>query len=110
MTKRSIQALRYLSLLQEVRGHAVQQNILLENYSAIYIPIPKVPCSTVKKICADLLVIPVPFRALSEEIHLIHFPCVRKYKIKDKYKDYFKFLFVQNPWLRLVSCYNDKIN
>lgn len=110
MAKRSIQAFRDPSSLQEVRWHVVHQNILLEDYKAIYIPIPKVACSTLKRICADLLAMPLPTHDLAEEIHLLHFPCVKKYKIKDEYNDYFKFSFVRNPWSRLVSCYNDKIN
>jgi len=28
----------------------------------------------------------------------------------NKYQGYFKFAFLRNPWARLVSCYNDKVN
>jgi hypothetical protein len=109
LVKRSLQAVRAPSSLAEVRWHVVHENILLEPYKSIYIPIPKVACSTVKKICAQLLGMEVPRQDVEETIHLLHFPCAKKYRIARDYSDYFKFAIVRNPWSRLVSCYNDKI-
>jgi chondroitin 4-sulfotransferase 11 len=109
LVKRSIQAIQNPSSVQEVRWHVVHQNILLEPYKSIYIPIPKVACSTIKRICAQLLGMQIPSDDVAETIHLLHFPSVKKYRITRDYSDYFKFAIVRNPWSRLVSCYNDKI-
>src|SRR5687768_5512904 len=57
--KRSIQG-TWDPSLRDVRWHVVHENILLEPYKSIYIPIPKVACSTVKNICAQLLGMEVP--------------------------------------------------
>lgn len=109
LSKRSLRALHPSYKFQRVKWHVVHQNILLEDFKSIYFPIPKVACSSLKKICAGLLGMAVPINDTAEEIHLLNFPYAKKYKIRKDHRDYFKFAFVRNPWSRLVSCYNDKI-
>lgn len=89
--------------------YKIHDNIVLEKYKFIYFPIPKVACSTLKKVCADLLHMEINGSDINEHIHYQHFPCIKKYKINKFYNDYFKFCFVRNPWARLVSCYLNKI-
>ena len=110
LSKRYIKSFRKEPLLQRGLQHVMHQNIVLDKYKAIYIPIPKAACSTLKSICADLLGMETPTNDVAEEIHLMDFPAAKKYKIHKKYVDYFKFAIVRNPWSRLVSCFNDKIN
>ena len=86
-------------------------NIMLHQYKAIFFPIPKVGCSSIKKICSDLLEIAPPNP--EEPLSLIHkrdYPYVKKQHIWKKYKEYFCFCFVRNPWDRIVSCYKNKIH
>ncbi len=89
--------------------YKIHDNIALEKANAIYFPIPKVACSSLKKVCADLLQMEISSTDLKEDIHYQHFPYIKKYKINKYYKNYFKFCFVRNPWARLVSCYLNKI-
>jgi len=92
-------------------GHHLNQNILLERYRAIYLFIPKVACSSVKKVIADTLGIP-PYDPSQPDryIHRRVYPYARKSRIHDDYKDYFKFCFVRNPFDRIVSCYSNKVS
>jgi chondroitin 4-sulfotransferase 11 len=79
--------------------------IVLDNYKAIYIPIYKVACSSIKSVLAGLLNLNVV-----KNPHLIKYPTINIEQIDSKkYNDYFKFGFVRNPWDRAVSCYLDKI-
>ncbi len=76
--------------------------ILLEKQKAIYFFIPKVACSSIKKACADIL------GMNTSDIDKQGFPHPKISEL-NKYKDYFKFAFVRNPWDRLVSCYRNRI-
>lgn len=91
-------------------GHQIHQNILLEKYRAIYLFLPKVACSSLKKVFADALGIP-PYDPTQPEryIHRRIYPYAKRAKIYDGYKDYFKFCFVRNPFDRIVSCYSSKL-
>lgn len=86
-----------------------RRRILLREYRAIYIPVPKVACTSFKAAFAQLLGLrldkaqgdphrrwfpsPVPIESLQGYL----------------YAGFFRFGFVRNPWDRLVSCYRDKI-
>ncbi|MBW2998482.1 sulfotransferase family protein [Candidatus Woesearchaeota archaeon] len=82
-----------------------ERNILLEKQKAIYFFIPKVACSSIKKICSDLLCLESDSII---QIHINKYPFIFRKKIA-KYNNYFKFTFVRNPWDRIVSCYKNKI-
>ena len=90
--------------------YVIHHTILLPPQKAIYFFIPKVACSSVKFVLAQTLNLGMQGGDVVEEVHKIHFPTVPKYQVLTKYKDYFRFCFVRNPWDRLVSCYKDKIN
>jgi chondroitin 4-sulfotransferase 11 len=77
--------------------------ICSERHKLIYIYLPKVACSSIKKSL-------FPIFDIDENInpHIANFP---KRLTWDKLTDnkYYIFTFVRNPWDRLVSFYRDKI-
>ncbi len=86
------------------------QNILLEDYKAIYFPIPKAGSSSMKKIFCEILEVKGEAKLKNkfpEYYNYRNFPYVKKEKILKKYSNYFRFTFVRNPWDRLVSCYKN---
>ena len=78
--------------------------ILLEKFKSVYIYIPKNASSSLLTNFADSLNI------AHEKVHEANFQWINEKEIKSKYPDYFKFCFVRNPWDRLVSLYESKIN
>ena len=92
-------------------GYHTHRNIALHRFKAIYFYIPKVACSSIKTVVSDLLQIepPNPKRPLAF-IHERDYPFVERDEVLTKYKEYFKFCFVRNPWDRVVSCYFNKIS
>lgn len=92
--------------------------ILLEEYNAIYFPVPKVACSSIKTHLARAMGLDKVYEesqikaAVKNEwtapVHEMTFPTIKKEAL-EAYEDYWKFCFVRNPWDRLVSCYEQKI-
>jgi len=78
----------------------IENCILLERFKAIYVFIPKVACTSIKTVFAELIGL-----EYEGSIHDAPFTKIPKSALKNEYKDYFKFGFVRNPWDRLASCY-----
>ena len=85
--------------------HRMGKSVMLEKHKAIYVPIPKVACTSLFKACAEILKINDSQRS----VHDIYFPGINDLSRLAQYEEYFKFAFVRNPWDRLVSCYCNKI-
>lgn len=94
-----------------------EDNIVLHKDKIIYFPIPKNGCSTIKTILYAKL---YKDGIIGNEKgykkyqgkkspHRENFPFVKKQEILDKYKNYFRFAIVRNPWDRVVSLYTSKI-
>lgn len=82
--------------------------VLLEEYGAVYVEVPKVACSSIKTALADLL--GVELESVGGDPHQAHFPAPASPQLGSMlYPGLFSFTFVRNPWDRLVSCYRDKI-
>jgi len=90
-------------------GYYKEGNILLPKNKAIYFFIPKVACTSIKKVIADSLDYKIKNINDPQSIHLIHFPYEKRNEIK-KGDDFFKFAFVRNPWGRILSSYKQKIS
>lgn len=88
------------------KANTSEQIIEISPLKALYIPIPKVACSSIKRVIAELLEIEVPSNG--RYIHRANLPLVNR-EFLGKYDNYLKFCFVRNPWDRLVSCYSEKI-
>ena len=85
-------------------------SIISHKHKYIYLYIPKVACTTIRELLArheGIKYVP-NWTMYGNRVATTKFNYI-KYKGGNKYKDYFKFSFVRNPWDRLVSCYADKV-
>jgi chondroitin 4-sulfotransferase 11 len=87
----------------------LRRKILLRPYSAIYISVPKVACTSFKTAFARLLGLGLD--KANGDPHRLRYPSpVPIARLQPLlYPGFYRFAFVRNPWDRLVSCYRDKI-
>ncbi len=71
----------------------------------IYYPVPKAACSTIKSFMITIDEIEQGPTLHTTVMPTLYFPDNRS----ARYKDYFHFAFVRNPYDRLLSCYIEKI-
>lgn len=92
--------------------------IVDHNYHFVYCPIPKVACSSFRRWAVELRESANKEEIMNLSLDQLH-AYVKKYFTLSDYSyseagkilesdKYFKFLFVRNPWYRLVSAYLDK--
>jgi Sulfotransferase family len=83
--------------------------ILLEPYRAVYIETPKVACTSIKTVLAEVL--GISLEPSGGDPHAVHWPRAEMSPNRSGhlFPGLFAFAFVRNPWDRLVSCYRDKI-
>jgi chondroitin 4-sulfotransferase 11 len=87
-------ALKTKDFIDKKYYETIPYPIVLENKKTIFMPIDKVANTSLRQ----------TLRKIDDKRHAI-----QKSKTR-KYKDYFKFAFVRNPYDRLVSCYTNKIS
>ncbi|XP_068569995.1 carbohydrate sulfotransferase 12-like [Cebidichthys violaceus] len=101
--------------LEDINARHLENLIVDDNYGVIYCYIPKVACTNWKRVFLVLKQskpYPDPMSIPDENVHidskytfLNRFP---KFEIKAKLKHYTKFLYVRDPFVRLISAYRDK--
>lgn len=83
---------------------SLPQRIIIEPRNAVYFPVPKVACSSIKQAIAKELGLDISRELIHRDI-----PKVSSLDYSpEQFGSYFKFGFVRNPFDRLVSCYKSK--
>ena len=79
-----------------------------DQYKLIYYSVPKVACTTIKTCIAALEKIETKHLGVHQKNQ-----AMKRLTIKEsyahRYKNYYRFSFVRDPWDRLFSCYRNKI-
>jgi chondroitin 4-sulfotransferase 11 len=97
--------------------------IISDEYKFVYLVVQKVACSSVKTALVPLFDLDTdPYETIRRDgsrglrVHKLfddsgHQISKQQFtrELESKYRDYFKFAFVRNPWDRLVSCYSQKL-
>lgn len=92
-------------ILYRKKKYWLEKNILLEKYKTIYFPVSKTASTSIKVCITSLLWLENP----NNLVHRTNFDYVKRKEINSKYKDYFRFAFVRNPYDRVVSSYKNRI-
>ncbi|XP_034713269.1 carbohydrate sulfotransferase 12-like [Etheostoma cragini] len=101
--------------LDDLRNKELENLIVDDKHCIIYCSIPKVACTNWKRVMFALKQskpYPDPMSINVDLVHkidkLIYLNTFSKTEIEGKLKHYTKFLFVRDPFVRLVSAYRDK--
>jgi len=95
-------------LLKQPTYAAISEKLILDEFKAIYIVIPKTGCTSIKKFFSnyyDWNVIGNVHDPLSD----IYKNIVNEDLRQDKFDGYYAFTFVRNPFSRLYSAYKSKV-
>lgn len=85
------------------------RHVILDDYRAAYLEIPKVACTSIRYFLAEILGILNEIEPIYANYHRFPQASSLEELFLTRYKDYLKFSFVRNPWDRLVSCFANKI-
>jgi len=92
-------------------NYSVNKNIIVEPYKCIFFILPKNGCTSVKARIVEVLNMPRSEK-YPGDVHnsdTYPYPFADINELNTKYRDYFKFCILRNPFDRLISCYKDKI-